>query len=314
MKVVSFMAGIPANNKNPEKPEILSRFIQGVKLNGDQGQIWTHPSYTECDVAVVQGFLHDQSPNTPHLKVRRQVIDSQITRNKRTVFVDSNLFLYRDPGNTKRFLRYSFDGVFPSTGEYCWDNPNFDRWDIISKSLNIQLKPQRQSGNHILICMQRNGGWSMKGQDIWVWLENVLVTLKKFTDRPIVVRTHPGDRHTKIYVQRNEHPVKLRTMPGVKFSDVEKRSLIDDLNNAWATVVFNSSPSVASAIEGVPIFVGDKEDCQAGDVANTDLSKIETPLEFDREQWIRKISMCHWNFEELSNGTCWKHMRNYVKI
>jgi len=312
MRVVSFMAGIPPSNKNPEKPEILVRFVQGVKVVGDEGVIWKDAVYNECDVAVVQGFTHEASPNTPHLKLRKLIIDTQKAKQKRVVVVDSNLFLYRDPGNYNRYLRYSFDGVFPSTAEYCWNNPDPTRWDKISKTLNMPLRPMRTNGNHILICMQRNGGWSMKGNDIWTWLDNTIEQIRRYSDRPIVVRTHPGDRHTRIFVERNEHPLKLRTMPNVTFSDTKFKTILDDFKNAWATVVYNSSPSVASTIEGIPVFVQDKIDCQAGDVANTDLSLIETPLEFDREPWVRKIAMCHWNFEELTTGQAWSHMRNYV--
>jgi hypothetical protein len=89
--------------------------------------------------------------------------------------------------------------------------------------------------------------------------------------------------------------------------------LQQDLQNAWCTVVYNSSPAVASAIEGTPVFVSDPSDCQAKDVANTDFSKIESPEYLDREIWLQKLSMCHWNFEELSSGEAWEHMRNYVK-
>jgi hypothetical protein len=47
-------------------------------------------------------------------------------------------------------------------------------------------------------------------------------------------------------------------------------------------------------------------------VANTDLSKIETPATFDRQPWIERIAMCHWNYEELSNGAAWRHMKKFV--
>ena len=91
-------------------------------------------------------------------------------------------------------------------------------------------------------------------------------------------------------------------------------SLTEELNKAWATITFNSSPGVASAIEGVPVFVTDPEPkiSQAFEVANTDLSQIENPKTFDREHWLQKIAMCHWNFEEIGNGTAWKHIKNYL--
>ena len=60
------------------------------------------------------------------------------------------------------------------------------------------------------------------------------------------------------------------------------------------------------------MFADDPVDCQAKDVANTEVSMIETPDIFDREKWLQKLSMCHWNFEELSSGEAWSHMRKYV--
>ena len=90
--------------------------------------------------------------------------------------------------------------------------------------------------------------------------------------------------------------------------------LIDDLRNAWATVVYNSSPSVASIIEGVPAFITDPvpQHSQTYGVANTDLSRLENPEMLDRQAWIEKISMCHWSFEELRSGEAWRFFKKYV--
>jgi hypothetical protein len=51
---------------------------------------------------------------------------------------------------------------------------------------------------------------------------------------------------------------------------------------------------------------------QAYDVSTHNLSLIETPQIKDREDWIKRICMCHWNFDELSNGDAWRHMRKYI--
>ena len=77
-------------------------------------------------------------------------------------------------------------------------------------------------------------------------------------------------------------------------------------------IVNNSSPSVASVMNGIPVFVTDPIDCQAGPVANTDISKIENPIYPDREEWLWKTCASHWNIQELKDGTCWSHMRKYV--
>ena len=79
-------------------------------------------------------------------------------------------------------------------------------------------------------------------------------------------------------------------------------------------MVFNSSPAVASAIEGVPVFITDPipERSQASLVANTDLSCIESPKTPERLGWVQQISMSHWNFEDLRNGVAWNYMRDYI--
>ena len=58
-------------------------------------------------------------------------MEHQQKRGKRTLIVDANLFLYADPGNSNKFLRYSYDGIFPTTGEYCNGNPDPARWELI---------------------------------------------------------------------------------------------------------------------------------------------------------------------------------------
>lgn len=313
MKVVSYLAGIPPRNKNPEKPMLLKNYIAGVQAVGDQGIVWEPNSVMNQDVAVLQGFIHESSPTTPHLMLRRQVVDHQIRTGGRTIIVDSNLFLYKNKSNPGNYLRYSFDGVFPTTGEYCWDNPDPKRWQKISRDLGLVVKPWRTSGTHILICLQRNGGWSMKGQDVWVWLDQAIKDIRKYTDRPIIIRGHPGDAKSKRVI-KGKGNVPGRFDSNVHYSDMETRSLTDDLRNCWATVVYNSSPAVASVIEGVPVFVYDQKDCQAGDVANTNLSMLESPNMVERVPWLQKISMSHWNFDELRSGECWKHMRTYAKL
>lgn len=311
-RVIAYFNCIPPRNKNLEKPLILENYIKGVNAVGDEGIESRNSTVVHSDVAVIQGFVHEDSQNTPHLLLRKNIVETQKRYNRRTVIVDSNLFLYKNPTNPGNYLRYSFDGVFPTTAEYCWDNPDPTRWKKISNDLRIQVKDWRKSGNHILICLQRNGGWSMKGNNVWDWLESTVKMIRQCSDRPIIVRGHPGDKKTGRLIQRNQIPPQVSSLPNVYFSDMQKKTLEQDLQNCWATVVYNSSPAVASAIEGVPIFVFDPIDCQAGDVANTDISQIESPDIFDRTSWLDKIAMCHWNFDDLRSGVCWLHMKKYV--
>ena len=87
---------------------------------------------------------------------------------------------------------------------------------------------------------------------------------------------------------------------------------MDDLKDCWAVVNHNSSPTVGSVIEGYPIFVTDPDRSQSTAVANTDLSSIETPAMPDRQAWVERIAMCHWNQQEIMSGAAWQHIRKFV--
>lgn len=300
----AFYGGIPPNNKNLEKPLILDNFIKGVQASGDIGIGHRAMTTIPCDVALIQGFVHEHGKDAPHLRLRKSIVDQQKANNKRSLIVDSNLFLYADPSNSKQYLRYSYDGVFPTDGFYFDKDVDPSRWQNISRDLGINLKPYRTQGNHILICLQRNGGWSMRGLHVMTWLDKTINEIRKYSNRHIIVRAHPGDKKVSSYLRLNYKNVSLSKNPNI----------ISDLQNAWATVVYNSSPSVASAIEGVPVFLTDPhpEYSQSKEIANLDLANIENPSLPDRQAWVERISMCHWNFKELSSGEAWQFFRKYI--
>ena len=301
---VAYYAGIPPNNRNLEKPQILDYFCQGVLASGDNVVAHRGLNALPCDVALIQGFVHEHGKSAPHLQLRQNAVDLQVRTNKRSLIVDSNLFLYADKTNHLHYLRYSFDGVFPTTGFYFDKDIDPTRWEQISRDLGISLKPWRTQGNHILICLQRNGGWSMRGLDVIQWMNSTILEIRRYSKRPIVVRPHPGDKKINGYLKVNHKSVSIST----------KTDLREDLHNAWATVVYNSSPSVASIIEGVPAFLTDPQPqhSQSTPVANTDISRIEDPLLVDRQLWIERLSMCHWKFDELKSGAAWKFFRKYI--
>jgi len=307
MKVASYLMGIPPGNKNPEKPSIIVKFIEGVWRCGDEGEIVCDYEPVNADVAVVQGFVHPGSKKMPHLELRKKVFEKQKSEGKRSIIVDSNLFLSYDPKNSKKYLRYSFDGVFPNSGEYCNQNPDPQRWNKLSNDLGIHLKPMQKNGKYILICCQRDGGWSMDGQQLMPWLVKTIQSIRKYSDRQIIVRFHPGDKNR---IQHIRSLVRYR-LKAVAPSNSD--NLLLDLKNAHAVISYNSSPGVVSAIEGVPVFVLDPDRSQASDVANKLLQNIESPEEFDRELWIRKMAQMHWTLDELKDGSAWRHLRQWAK-
>ena len=80
---------------------------------------------------------------------------------------------------------------------------------------------------------------------------------------------------------------------------------MDDVQNAHAAVMFNSSSSVAALCEGVPVFVDDHS-AVSWSVANTDIAQIETPQLFDRNQWMWNLSSAHWSDAEGRAGDIYR--------
>jgi hypothetical protein len=302
MKVVAYLSSVPPSNKSQHKVELLKRFASGVNAAGDTGIVSTTPRLDHCEVAFIQGWPHPTGKQGAHNVFRKTVHDYQKKNNNRLLVVDSNLFNYQGKNN---YDRYSLDGVFPNTGTYFWDAPDPNHWNSISRDTGIALKDWRSNGNHILMCLQRNGGWSMGTYDIAEWASTTITQLRQHTDRPIILRPHPGDKAAR------QHIGNMARIHSVTLS-AEGAKLTDDLQNCWAVVNHNSSPTVGSVIEGYPIFVTDPARSQCTAVANTDLGLIETPAMPDRQAWIERIAMCHWSQQEIMSGKAWQHMRTYV--
>jgi hypothetical protein len=311
LSVATYHKSIP-NLKSQEKVDVLKYFSDGIKLVGDSVIDSHNFTYLETDVGVIQGWVHSNSKNTPHLSLRKEIIKKQTERKKYTVAIDSNLFLYSNTLNPKHYLRYSFNDVFPSSGIFCDSLIDPNRWKKISQALQISLKDYRSSGEHILLCLQRNGGWSMAGFDVVDWTNSTINKIREYSDRPIIIRPHPGDKASKDYLNALNPNCRINFSKNVKLS--VNVNLIDDLKNCWAAVNHNSSPVVGAAIEGFPIFVTDPINSQCKEIANIDFSKLENPELQDRQSWVERLSMFHWNFDELKTGECWRHMRGFITI
>lgn len=94
-----YHAGIPANNKNIEKRAVLTNFHRGVPDSLSE-EIFK-PIWEPSKLAVIQGWVHEYSNKTPHLMFRNTVIEGQKNTGNHTLTIDSNLFLFADPGNKK---------------------------------------------------------------------------------------------------------------------------------------------------------------------------------------------------------------------
>jgi hypothetical protein len=305
MKIISYLKSVPERNSNKTKTDLLINYAEGAKKLGDESQVLAIQNWQPSDVAVIQGWVYDNI-STSHLRLRSEIIKNQLANNRFVCIADANLFGFV-PNKKDLFLRYSFNGVFPSTGIYCDDTVDPNRWNKIKNTINIDIEPIKK-GKTVLLCVQRNGGWSMKGLSNIDWILSTVKKLRMHTDRKIVVRSHPGDKRAKEWLKAPQ----LRELDQLNavISPIGT-PLENDLFKCHAVVNHNSSSIVGPIIKGHHAFITDPKDSHCAEVANTDLSLIENPNLFDRQKWLERISMFHWSLGELSSGKCWKHMRQY---
>ena len=303
MRVAVYTAAVPAKEKNQFKRELLTNFGRGVAAVGDQVLMIDDHRVVPADVAVLQGWIGMKT--APHLELRRQVIKHQRQNGAHTLVIDSNLLGFLAPQDFNRYLRYSLDGIFPTTGYYFDCDIDHGLWPMICHDYAFTEREWSQSGVYVLVCLQRDGGWSMDGLGVVDWLRRIIPQIQMYTTRPIMIRSHPGSQRTV--------PLVREAFPHIQISD--RPDIRQDLDRAWCTVTYNSSPGVASVLWGVPTFVTDPtpQRSQAWPWANTDLAQLETPQRPERQDFYNRLSQCHWRTSDLAQGRAWRFMRDRIR-
>ena len=290
--MVELKIGVFLATAKSGEDEQLKDLAQGINKTGDWCFLHKNPTYRECDVAVIHGtteWIKDKYYN----KAKQIIYDNH---KGRTIHMDGTILRN---STDKKLYRISLNSVFPSTADYVNQNSSSDRWN----TLGIEIKPWRSNGDHILLYLQSNKGWSMKGVDPICWAIDTINTLRKYTDRKILIRCHPSSKFDqKIFNQKNIHFSNLERKYDVKY----------DMINAWATVMFNSSVSTDNIVNGIPVFLGDN-DCLSYPVANTDLSRIESPDLPAREQWCYNLAYSSWTSYEMKNGIVWERFKHRIE-
>lgn len=300
--VVVYISSIANAHKFPRKAACLENFAQGVTASGAKVIVERDYKYTPSKLAVMLGWA-TTNVGGRNIALRKQIISEQQRYGFKTMCVDASCFKYLDDAGT--YLRYSLGGPFYDRAEYGNKNSSADKWNEIQQRLGISMKPDRTVDGNVLICMQRDGGFAMKSLDPITWLENKIEEVRQYTKRPIVIRPHPG-KFDMSHFTRFQNPKRNITV-----THPEHSKLIDNLKWAHSAVFFNSSASVAAALEGVPVFVDDPS-AVTWTVANHNVSDIESPKTFDKSQWINDLAAAHWSDAEGSGGKIYQHFLPYL--
>lgn len=284
--------------------------------------------YSPSDLAIVYSWITEKIPSIGESRektsiklYKKEIIDNQLGRSKNVMAIDNSLFVYKDQMFRHNYLRYSIDGVYANTGYYFDKDVDKNRWEKIKTDLSITVKPWRQTGDHVLLCLQRSNGFSFNYEkNITEWLIKTIKDISNVTDRKILIRKHPGDGklHNIVRSVISDFDSKRIRKKGVlnKIYTSANTRIEDDLKNAWCTIVYNSSPSVVSAIEGVPVFIldPDPKKSQAYPISNIDLRLLENPnMPDNRQEWLEKLAMSHFSYQDIEDGLLYKAVYKFFE-
>jgi hypothetical protein len=160
------------------------------------------------------------------------------------------------------------------------------------KSLGIKIEPWRSPGRNILLVAPSDKACRYYKTTLDQWIDSTVSTIKKFTDRPVVVRSKVKNRQ-----ERNTQ-------------NTFAEALEDDV---FAVVVLNSNAATEAILKGVPAFCL-ANDHAAAAVSKNNLEEIETPARPNndlRHKWACHLSYGQFHLTELQNGSALKKLKEW---
>jgi hypothetical protein len=175
------------------------------------------------------------------------------------------------------------------------------RWPLFK----LELKPWQQTGNVIVICGQHHNSEQWKGlPKLNSWVEQQIKIIRKYCDKPIVIRPHP--RNSFNFDERKYPHVRVN-LPKRDHSTYDDTDFKKILRSTWAVVNHSSNPAIEAVINGIPVFVSESSLCH--DVGNTNVADILHPAMPARQNWANRMAYCEWTTEEIGQGLPWKRIR-----
>ena len=142
------------------------------------------------------------------------------------------------------------------------------------------------------MCGQKPADVAVGALNTQLWAKQTIARLQEFTNRAIIYRPHPED------------PLGHRQI-GIPHDDT-RRSIAESLTDAFAVVAYNSNALTDATIAGVPTFALGPGS-MVHKITNTDLTLIDNPRTFDREQWAYDLAWRQFTMQEMRSGLLWEY-------
>lgn len=130
------------------------------------------------------------------------------------------------------------------------------------------------------------------------WLANTIAEIKKYTDRPIIVRQKP---HNPIIDLKTHQPLNnLSTV------NVPAPPLSEDLLKAHCVVTYNSNSAIQALQTGVPVICS--ENCSAYPLTNKFEDIENLTLHDNRQQLFNTLAYSQFSHSEIASKFAFRYV------
>lgn len=270
---VAYFPNQCAQNSGP----VMQAMLSSLKYYGHE----CVPNDMNADAVVIWSVLW-----AGRMKPNQAVWTHYRNQNRPVIVVDVGA-LYR--GETWKIALNSItaEGYYGHQENLDWDRP---RKLGISLAINLSRNPR------ILVAAQHARSLQLTALDCQEhWIVEQVNQLRKYTDRPIVIRPHPRS------------PLDISKLKELKDISIEQPQRIDNTYDSYnlafdchAIVNHNSGPGIQAALAGTRPIV---DRSSLAYPVSIDFGEIEQPYIKDRDRWLVEICHTEYTLKEIGSGT-----------
>ncbi len=175
------------------------------------------------------------------------------------------------------------------------------------KKLGIEISPwQKTDKPYILVCGQHGHSLQWKHMpDMETYYQNTVTEIRKYSDKPIVLRSHPRFRERVHFPIEDEKWFLDNNCEWNIAKHVQKTydsfDLEDQLKETYFTVSFSSNAGISSIIQGIPTVAS--KHSLAYDMSSS-FNELNYP---DRDNWL--INMANIEYFPNEIDIQWQRIR-----
>ena len=248
----------------------------------------------KCDYAIIWNVYCRFKDDTMY---RKKIKEFQEKNNNKLLVVELG-FIKRDKYSSFGFDHISNFGNYP---EFPNDTNRLDKLKIDVK----ELVYNNSSDKYILFCTQVPWDTQVQDIDYSKWIIDSINTLRKYTNRRIIVRNHPKHQarngfelYDKNFFSKNNIMVEFLN-----------NTLENDFENSYCVIAYNSTVLLDAILYGRPVLSGSNTSI-ISNLTIKDFSTIENLTKFSKDdvtKCLSEVAYKQWSLSDFAKGNPFKY-------